>query len=268
MPSCTLHCPDGSLPPNVCPPAALWAQLANLERQRARQRERRGSASAAASPSGSYAIARAFFAAAAACFAALTPAWAGGALRAAAERAEGLTRVYASWGQLELQQQNVGAGRTLLRRGVGAAREHPAGAAAAGAPRLLVTWATREWRSGELVEAQRLCVEALDIEPANSFALTLLGSIEAAAGQADVARRLFGRAVEVDPRHTAALQAWARLEASSGEQVGRARRTGRQCRPFVISTAPATWWKQRPASPAFVCLHLPGRRVALADCSL
>lgn len=111
----------------------------------------------------------------------------------------------------------MGSGRTLLRRGVGAAREHPAGAAAAGAPRLLVTWATREWRAGEAAEAQRLCVEALEVDPGNSFALTLLGSIEAAAGQADVARRLFERAVAEDPQHTAALQAWGRLEASAGE---------------------------------------------------
>ncbi|KAL4427713.1 hypothetical protein ABPG75_001802 [Micractinium tetrahymenae] len=202
---------------------ALWAQLANLERQRARQRQRSSSsASQASALGGSFATARAFFAAAAACFAALTPAWVGGALRAAAERAEGLTRVYTSWGQLELQQRNVGAARTLLRRGVGAAREHPAGAAAAGAPRLLVTWATKEWRSGELVEAQRLCVEALEIEPGNAYALTLLGSIEAAGGQADVARRLFERAVEADPQHTAALHAWARLETSSGN-LSRAR---------------------------------------------
>mgnify|MGYP001810657452 CR=1 FL=1 len=146
----------------------LWAQLANLERQRAR----RGGGG------GSYGVARAFSAAPAASFAALTPAWAGGALRAGAERAEGLVRVYSSWGQMEQGLGHASAGRTVLRRGLAAAREHPAGVAAAGAPRLLVSWAAREWKAGDGAEAQRLCVEALEAEPTNPFALTQLASIE------------------------------------------------------------------------------------------
>lgn len=146
----------------------LWAQLANLERQRARRAER----------GASFAAARAFYAAAAACFAALTPAGAGGALRAAAERAEGLARVYSGWAQQEMGLGHAGAARALFRAGVSAAREHPAGAAAAGAPRQLVAWAAREWKDGEASAAQRLCVEALEVEPGNAYALTLLGSIE------------------------------------------------------------------------------------------
>ena len=72
--------------------------------------ERRGSRGA------SFASARAFYAAAVACFAALSPAAAGGALRAAAERAEGLARAFASWAQMELALDNGAAARTLFRQ--------------------------------------------------------------------------------------------------------------------------------------------------------
>jgi tetratricopeptide (TPR) repeat protein len=186
--------------------AGLWAQLANAERHRARLGCRPGS----------FGAARAFYAAAADAFAALTPATAGGALRCAAERAEGLSRVYSSWAQMELSLGHVAAARTLFRAGIAAAREHPAGAAAAGGPRQLVRWAGLEWKAGEAAAAQRLCVEALELEPANAHALTLLGNIEAAARQWVPARRLFKRAMEVDPGHVAALQAWGRLEVAAG----------------------------------------------------
>ncbi len=152
--------------------AGMWAQLANAERHRARLGCRPGS----------YGAARAFYAAAADAFAALTPAAAGGALRAATERAEGLSRVYSSWAQLELSLGHAAAARTLFRQGIAAARQHPAGAAAAGAPRQLVRWAGLEWKAGEAAAAQRLCVEALELEPMNAHALTLLGNIEVRAG--------------------------------------------------------------------------------------
>ena len=154
-----------SLPTNS---AGLWAQLANTERQRARLGCRPGS----------FGAARAFYAAAADAFAAMTPATAGGALRCAAERAEGLSRVYSSWAQQELSLGHVSAARTLFRMGISAAQQHPAGAAAAGAPRQLVRWAGLEWKAGEAAAAQRLCVEALELEPSNAHALTLLGNIE------------------------------------------------------------------------------------------
>lgn len=150
---------------------SLWAQLANLERQRARAKER----------GATYGAARVFYGAAAACFGALTAEAAGGELCAAAERSEGLARTLSGWAQMELSLEHGAAARTLFRRGVSAAREHPAGASAAGAPQLLVTWAAREWRAGDAAGAQRLCVEALELEPANVHALTMLGTIEASS---------------------------------------------------------------------------------------
>lgn len=148
--------------------AGLWAQLANTERQRARLGCRPGS----------FGAARAFYAAAADAFAAMTPATAGGALRCAAECAEGLSRVYSSWAQQELSLGHASAARTLFRMGISAAQQHPAGAVASGAPRQLVRWAGLEWKAGEAAAAQRLCVEALELEPRNAHALTLLGNIE------------------------------------------------------------------------------------------
>lgn len=158
--------------PSIAPfLTGLWAQLANAERHRARLGCRPGS----------FGTARAFFAAAADAFAALAPSSAGGVLLTAAERAEGLSRVYSSWAQLELSLGHSDAARTLFRSGIAAARQHPAGAAAAGAPRQLVRWASLEWKAGEAAAAQRLCVEALELDPSNAHALTQLGTIEVGA---------------------------------------------------------------------------------------
>jgi tetratricopeptide (TPR) repeat protein len=179
-----------------------------LERQRARRGER----------GGSYGAARAFFRAAAAAFGALGPAGAGGLLQAGAECAEGQSRVLSSWAQMELQLGHASSARTLFRLAIVAAREHPAGAAAAGAPRLLFIWAHKEWKAGEPAAAQRLCAEALELDPANAYALALLGNIEAEAGQTAAARRLLQRALEVDPAYVTALQSLARLEAANGER--------------------------------------------------
>ncbi|KAL4856897.1 putative GTP diphosphokinase CRSH1 [Chlorella vulgaris] len=185
----------------------LWAQLGNLERQRAK-RGQRGS---------SYAVARAFFAAAAACFGALTAAAAGGAVPAASERSEGLCRVLGSWAQLELSLDNLGPGRTLYRKAVAAARQHPVPATATAAvSRTLFTWAHREWKAGDGAEAYRLCGEALESDPTNVYVLSLLGNMEFQAGQARLARRFFERALKADPCFVTALQSLARLEASRG----------------------------------------------------
>lgn len=175
----------------------LWAQLANAERHRARLGCRPGS----------FGTARAFFAAAADAFAALPGVSAGGALLAAAERAEGLSRVYSSWAQLELSLGHSDAARTLFRSGIAAARQHPAGAAAAGAPRQLVRWASLEWKAGEAAAAQRLCVEALELDPSNAHALTQLGTIEVGAALL----RTAGCVLRVGPGPLAplrALQLW------------------------------------------------------------
>lgn len=78
---------------------------------------------------------------------------------------------------MEMASGNADAARELFRAGVAAAGQHPSGAAAAGAARQLVTWAAREWKGGEAAAAQRLCVEALAVEPRNAHALTLLGTV-------------------------------------------------------------------------------------------
>eukprot|EP00887_Chlorella_sp_A99_P003103 scaffold9.g3103.t1 len=208
--------------------AGLWAQLASLERQRARLRQ----------PGGSYAIARAFFRAASACFEAPGGSSSGGdgaGARAerrrqqqgsgaaagaaeAAEQSEGLARALSSWGLMELQLGHPSAGRRLLQAALDAARAHPRGAAAGGAPRLLLSWAQWEWRRGsDVAAAQRLCGQALAAEPGNPYALTMLGRIAEETGQAAAARALYRAALDAAPAHVSAAQAWARLEAAAGD---------------------------------------------------
>lgn len=181
--------------------AALWAQLAAMERQRARRSEQNSSEGTV----------RAFF-------------------RAAVERFEaceevpvrrlGLSKVFSSWAQLEYDLRNDGPARILFQKAVRAAKSHPHGPDAASAAKLLFTWATRERKLGDDPLAARLCQEALDLEPRNTFALTLLGNIQADVGELNAARESFRRALDADPRFVSALQSWGRVEAAAGNMNG------------------------------------------------
>jgi GTP pyrophosphokinase len=178
--------------------AALWAQLAGMERQRARRQEQ-GS---------SHGTARTFLRAAAERFESVTD---------PATRRAGLSRVFASWAQLEYDMRNDGPARILFQKSVRIARTHPSGAGAAGAAKHLFTWASREWKLGDAPLAARLCKEALEIEPSNPYALTLLGNIEASAGATTAAREYFRKAVDAGDRNfVSGLQSWARMEAQAG----------------------------------------------------
>ena len=109
-------------------PAALWAQLANLERNLAKH----GSSAAAGPPS--CGTARAFYGAAADCYSATLDAARADALAAAAAEEEGgsggaaaaaapadpaaacgLVRALSSWAQMEFSAGNDRAGRALFR---------------------------------------------------------------------------------------------------------------------------------------------------------
>ncbi|KAH7620811.1 putative GTP diphosphokinase CRSH1, chloroplastic [Nannochloris sp. 'desiccata'] len=178
--------------------ATLWAQLAGMERQRARRQEQ-GS---------SYGTTRAFLRAAAERFESLPD---------PASRRAGLSRVFSSWAQLEYDMRNDGPARILFQKAVRISRSHPAGAGASGTAKHLFTWASREWKLGDAPLAARLCKEALEIEPVNPYALTLLGNIEASAGQIKVARDYFKKAVDTGDRNfVSGLQSWARMEAQDG----------------------------------------------------
>lgn len=177
--------------------ASLWAQLGAMERQRARWKQQ-GSSSGTT---------RVFLRAAVERFEALTD---------PAPRRAGLSRVFSSWAQLEYDMRNDGPARILFQKAVRAARSHPAGPAATDAAKLLFTWAAREWKLGDAPLASRLCKEALEVEPGNPFALTLLGNIEASSGDVPAARDLFRQAIATDRRYVTALQSWARLEATAG----------------------------------------------------
>jgi hypothetical protein len=72
-----------------------------------------------------------------------------------------------------------------------AGRGHPAGAVAASVPRILLSWAHREWKLGEAAAAKRLCEEALALDPTNDYVLVQLGSIEAEAGQVGACVRVY-----------------------------------------------------------------------------
>jgi tetratricopeptide (TPR) repeat protein/ppGpp synthetase/RelA/SpoT-type nucleotidyltranferase len=178
--------------------APLWAQLAGMERQRARRQEQ-GS---------SHGTTRAFLRAAAERFESLPD---------PASRRAGLCRVFSSWAQLEYDMRNDGPARILFQKAVRISRSHPAGACASGTAKHLFTWASREWKLGDAPLAARLCKEALEIEPANPYALTLLGNIKANAGEIKVARDYFKKAVDTGDRNfVSGLQSWARMEAHAG----------------------------------------------------
>ncbi len=88
---------------------ALWARLANLQRQRVRAGE----------SGGSYGAARAFYRAAAACFEAAPAGAADGGSAGeaeAAERAEGLARVFSGWALMEFALGNGGSARNLFHK--------------------------------------------------------------------------------------------------------------------------------------------------------
>ncbi len=181
----------------------LWAQLGALERQRARRREQ-GS----------------------------TPATARALLRAAAEafeaepdasaRRAGLARLFSAWALAEFSLGNDASARALFNKAVRAARRHPGGAAAGGAPRVLLSWAARERARGDAPRAARLAREALAVDPSNARVLTLLAALELEAGDVAAARALFARAAAAAaaagdaPGAAAALQGAARLEAGAG----------------------------------------------------
>jgi GTP pyrophosphokinase len=178
--------------------AALWAQLAGMERQRARRQEQ-GS---------SHGTTRVFLRAAAERFESLPD---------PAPRRAGLARVFSSWAQLEYDMRNDGPARILYQKAVRIARSHPGGPGASGTAKHLFTWASREWKLGDAPLAARLCKEALEIEPANPYALTLLGNIEASAGATTAAREYFRKAVDTGDRNfVSGLQSWARMEAQAG----------------------------------------------------
>ena len=66
------------------------------------------------------------------------------------------------------------------------ARALPPGACTAGGvdlPRLLFTFARREWKQGDAAQGARLAREVLEAEPGNPYALGLLAHIAAEAGQ-------------------------------------------------------------------------------------
>ena len=50
-------------------------------------------------------------------------------------------------------------------------------------PRVLVSFAKKEWKSGDAARAAQFARKALALEPDNHIALSLLGNIKAAAGQ-------------------------------------------------------------------------------------
>jgi len=178
--------------------ASLWAQLAGMERQRARRQEQ-GS---------SYGTTRSFFRAAAERFESLPD---------PASRRAGLSRVFSSWAQVEYDMRNDGPARILFQKAIRISRSHPAGAGASGTAKYLFTWASREWKLGDAVLAARLCKEVLEIEPANPYALTLLGNIKASAGETKIARDYFKKAVDTGDRNfVSGLQSWARMEAQAG----------------------------------------------------
>ena len=177
--------------------ASLWAQLSAMERQRARRKQQGSSPGTT----------RVFLRAAVERFEALSD---------PAPRRSGLSRVFSTWAQLEYDMRNDGPARILFQKAVRAARSHPAGPAEADTAKLLFTWASREWKLGDAPLAARLCKEALEIEPGNAFALTLLGNIEERSGDLPMARDYFRQAIASDRKYVTALQSWARLEASAG----------------------------------------------------
>lgn len=180
----------------------LWAQLSNTERQRMRKKE----------PGSTAATTRAFFRAAVERFE--SDASQAVTKPAMSACANGLSRVFSSWAQLEFDLGSNDPARNLFERAVSAARAFPAGPAAGGAPKLLFTWAKREWKLGEAATAAKLCEDARKIDSKNAFVLTLLATIKVAAGERSLARNLFQKALKGDPNHVAAMMGWARLEAS------------------------------------------------------
>ena len=176
----------------------LWAQLAAMDRQRARRRVQ-GS---------SMGTARAFYRAATELYEAdANP----------SVRYEGLSRVFSSWAQMEYDMRNDISARILFQKSVRCARKHSSLVDLRnkdeGAAKILFTWASREWRLHDAPLAARLCRDALEEDPANVYALTLLGNISAATGDLETARCMFRRASKAKPMHVSALQSWARMEA-------------------------------------------------------
>ena len=59
-------------------------------------------------------------------------------------------------------------------------------------PRVLVSFAKKEWKAGDAARAAQFARKALAVEPDNHIALSLLGNIKAAAGQVGVLGRARG----------------------------------------------------------------------------
>ena len=175
-----------------------WMQLAAMERQRSRRRKQKSSA----------ATTRAF-------------------LRAAVERFEaedepearrmGLSKAFKTWALLEFDMRNDGPARSLFQRALKCvdklADEEKSKDERA---KLLFAWASREWKLKDAPLAARLCKQALDAQPENPYALTLLGKLKEEIGDVPGARESFRLAVKSDKTHLAAIQSWARMEASVG----------------------------------------------------
>ncbi|GAB4822361.1 hypothetical protein N2152v2_009407 [Parachlorella kessleri] len=185
----------------------LWSQLANLESNLAKHASPE---SPAAGPP-CHGTARAFFAAAAACFE--VQGW-----ERDPQALQGLVRSLAGWASREFSLGNDRAGRGLFYLALSRAEQSPvAEEAGLELPRVLVSFAQKEWKSGDAARAAQLARRALALEPANHIALSLLGNIKAAAGQVGSARRLYRKAAASQPGHVATLQSWGRLEAKAGD---------------------------------------------------
>lgn len=67
-----------------------------------------------------------------------------------------------------------------------------------------------------LFQSRDLLQSLLQLEPANTRALGMLGSLEWKAGNRQLAREHLAAAVEADPKHVANLHTLARLELEEG----------------------------------------------------
>lgn len=177
--------------------AAIWAQLAGMERQRSRRKMQNSNA----------ATTRAFLRASVECFESETDADA---------RRHGLARVFKTWAQLEFDLRNDGPARILFQKSIRCLEKlSDQEESKMQQGKSFFLWASREWKMKDASVAARLCKRALECDPANPFALTLLGNIKAEIGDYKGAREAFKGAL-ISAKHISALQSWGRMEASLG----------------------------------------------------
>lgn len=127
-------------------------------------------------------------------------------------------RVLSSWAQMEFHHRHDTSARRLYRRALSAVPKDPPlqGKELQQPVKLLFKWAHQEFTGDNLFQARELLQALLQLEPSNTRALGLLGSLEWQGGKLKLAREYMLAAIKAAPSHVANLHTLARLDLEEG----------------------------------------------------